>query len=71
MGCLVAQALAGPVVEQIERIIDFVLVHLMSELLGLNRGRVVLADFVGDIALQGLTDRKLGLPTVRCYQSRL
>ena len=26
----------------------------MSELLGLNRGRVVLADFVGDIALQGL-----------------
>ena len=30
------------------------MLHLMSELLGLNRGRVVLADFVGDIALQGL-----------------
>ena len=26
------------------------MLHLMSELLGLNRGRVVLADFVGDIA---------------------
>jgi Nif-specific regulatory protein len=35
------------------------MLHLMSELLGLNRGRVVLADFVGDIALQGLADRKL------------
>ena len=34
------------------------MLHLMSELLGLNRGRVVLADFVGDIALQGLTDHK-------------
>ena len=34
------------------------MLHLMSELLGLNRGRVVLADFVGDIALQGLADRK-------------
>ena len=31
------------------------MLHLMSELLGLNRGRVVLADFVGDIALE---DRK-------------
>ena len=30
------------------------MLHLMSELLGLNRGRVVLADFVGDIALEGL-----------------
>ena len=27
------------------------MLHLMSELLGLNRGRVVLTDFVGDIAL--------------------
>ena len=35
------------------------MLHLMSELLGLNRGRVVLADFVGDIALQGLADHKL------------
>ena len=34
------------------------MLHLMSELLGLNRGRVVLADFVGDIALQGLAERK-------------
>ena len=34
------------------------MLHLMSELLGLNRGRVVLADFVGDIALEGLADRK-------------
>jgi Nif-specific regulatory protein len=34
------------------------MLHLISELLGLNRGRVVLADFVGDIALQGLADRK-------------
>ncbi|RYF88352.1 MAG: sigma-54-dependent Fis family transcriptional regulator, partial [Caulobacteraceae bacterium] len=33
------------------------MLHLMSELLGLNRGRVVLADFVGDIALEGLADR--------------
>ena len=38
------------------------MLHLMSELLGLNRGRIVLADFVGDIALEGLADRK---PTVR------
>ena len=38
------------------------MLHLMSELLGLNRGRVVLADFVGDIALEGLADRK---PTAR------
>ncbi len=34
------------------------MLHLMSELLGLNRGRVVLADFVGNIALGGLADRK-------------
>ena len=34
------------------------MLHLMSELLGLNRGRIVLADFVGDIALDGLADRK-------------
>ena len=34
------------------------MLHLMSELLGLNRGRVVLADFVGDIASGGLADRK-------------
>ncbi len=33
------------------------MLHLMSELLGLNRGRIVLADFVGDIALEGLADR--------------
>jgi len=38
------------------------MLHLMSELLGLNRGRIVLADFVGDLALQGLADRK---PTPR------
>ncbi len=34
------------------------MLHLMSELLGLNRGRIVLADFVGNIALDGLADRK-------------
>jgi Nif-specific regulatory protein len=34
------------------------MLHLTSELLGLNRGRIVLADFVGDIALEGLADRK-------------
>lgn len=34
------------------------MLHLMSELLGLNRGRVVLADFVGDIAHEALADRK-------------
>ena len=34
------------------------MLHLISELLGLNRGRIVLADFVGDIALNGLADRK-------------
>ena len=34
------------------------MLHLSSELLGLNRGRIVLADFVGDIALEGLADRK-------------
>ncbi|RYX96610.1 MAG: GAF domain-containing protein [Comamonadaceae bacterium] len=33
------------------------MLHLMSELLGLNRGRIVLADFVGDIAMQGLAGR--------------
>ena len=42
------------------------MLHLMSELLGLNRGRVVLADFVGDIALQGLADRK---PETRASRS--
>ncbi len=36
------------------------MLHLISELLGLNRGRIVLADFVGDIALEGLADRKPG-----------
>ena len=41
------------------------MLHLMSELLGLNRGRVVLADFVGDIALQGLADRKLEMRASR------
>ncbi|MFM9901574.1 MAG: sigma 54-interacting transcriptional regulator [Polaromonas sp.] len=34
------------------------MLHLISELLGLNRGRIVLADFVGDVALEGLADRK-------------
>ena len=34
------------------------MLHLISELLGLNRGRVVLADFVGDLALDGLADYK-------------
>ena len=34
------------------------MLHLISELLGLNRGRIVLADFVGDIALEGLAERK-------------
>ncbi len=34
------------------------MLHLMSELLGLNRGRIVLADFVGNIALEGLADRR-------------
>ena len=38
------------------------MLHLISELLGLNRGRIVLADFVGDLALEGLADRK---PTPR------
>ena len=42
------------------------MLHLMSELLGLNRGRIVLADFVGDIALEGLADRK---PTARSAAS--
>lgn len=36
------------------------MLHLISELLGLNRGRIVLADFVGDISLEGLADRKPG-----------
>ena len=36
------------------------MLHLMSELLGLNRGRVVLADFVGDVALDGL--ERLAVP---------
>ena len=35
---------------------------LMSELLGLNRGRVVLADFVGDIALEGLAEQPASRP---------
>ena len=35
------------------------MLHLMSELPGLNRGRVVLADFVGDMAPEGLPERKL------------
>ena len=43
------------------------MLHLMSELLGLNRGRIVLADFVGDIALEGLADRK---PMPRSAASR-
>lgn len=34
------------------------MLHLISELLGLNRGRIVLADFVGNIALDGLADHK-------------
>ncbi len=41
------------------------MLHLTSELLGLNRGRIVLADFVGDVALEGLADRK---PTPRSAQ---
>ena len=44
---LVGQSLAPDVVLR-------EMLHLMSELLGLNRGRIVLADFVGDIALEGL-----------------
>ena len=42
------------------------MLHLMSELLGLNRGRIVLADFVGDIALEGLADRR---PEPRSYNA--
>ena len=42
------------------------MLHLISELLGLNRGRIVLADFVGDIALEGLADRK---PEPRSHNS--
>lgn len=38
------------------------MLHLMSELLGLNRGRVVLADFVGDIALEGLAEQPASRP---------
>ena len=38
------------------------MLHLISELLGLNRGRIVLADFVGDVALEGLADRKPSAP---------
>ncbi len=51
---LVGQSLAPDVVLR-------EMLHLMSELLGLNRGRIVLADFVGDISMQGLagqTERK-------------
>ena len=47
---LVGQSLAPDVVLR-------EMLHLMSELLGLNRGRVVLADFVGDISMQGLADQ--------------
>ena len=43
------------------------MLHLMSELLGLNRGRVVLADFVGDMAPEGLPERK---PAGRRPQSK-
>ena len=39
------------------------MLHLLSELLGLNRGRIVLADFVGDVALESLADRKLARRT--------
>ena len=46
---LVGQSLAPDVVLR-------EMLHLMSELLGLNRGRIVLADFVGDIALEGLAN---------------
>ena len=34
------------------------MLHLISELPSLNRGRIMLADSVGDIALDGLADRK-------------
>ena len=34
------------------------MLHLISELPGLNRERIMLADSVGDIALDGLADRK-------------
>ena len=34
------------------------MLHLMSELLGLNRGRIVLADFVGDLSMQGLAEHR-------------
>ena len=38
------------------------MLHLMSELLGLNRGRIVLADFVGDVALDGLEKHAVRKP---------
>ena len=38
------------------------MLHLMSELLGLNRGRIVLADFVGDVALNGLEKHAVRKP---------
>ena len=47
------------------------MLHLMSELLNLNRGRIVLADFVGDIAHDGLADRKPERVTPRKPASHL
>ena len=41
------------------------MLHLISELLGLNRGRIVLADFVGDIALEGLEEPSKRKPSRR------
>ena len=38
------------------------MLHLMSELLSLNRGRIVLADFVGDVALDGLEKHAVRKP---------
>ncbi len=44
------------------------MLHLISELLGLNRGRIVLADFVGDVALEGLESLAERKPTARSAQ---
>ena len=55
---LVGQSLAPEVVLR-------EMLHLMSELLGLNRGRIVLADFVGDIALEGLAGQAERKPVPR------
>ena len=44
------------------------MLHLISELLGLNRGRIVLADFVGDVALEGLESLAERKPTARGTQ---